>query len=615
MKYTKERKTTTFILIIITMISVTFQTSCKKEPAKQVQTTNKTKLSIARIGNRIAKTNPYEIDNIKNSLIALGRNEQLQQNRIYYYYKFNPEKINGDVLSKLEQDSTHKIMDIPFADGSLYSEDNSALTENEIANYKDGSLYIVFNSTSKIKSIFENGASIEAEKISELYLPKPEDEDLQIQALISSGYSSESNVASFKLHWPCLLKRPRGKVTYLDQFNNNVVGVPQIQVWALVFGIQVTTNTDDYGNYSIPWLFSAGTFMGTHAKNWRANVKPLNTTGSVLASIAQVTSNFIIGSVHWQGWYGSCAMKNDINIHFGSHNQARYWAQLLHALKLHVDYTAQDGITHAPNLLTIYAQWGQNTGDASAPMLGHIQTNPISLFANFVGILFNTNLSVTAPNLYNLFTGLLPDVTFKESSTQGTYFSEALMETAFHEFGHASLYQQVGQTYWIGVITNILAANGSNCGGYGCGNETFAGLTQVNESWAEFIGKEYHKRIHPTGRNFVRLTNGIVGWYTCPKAQEDVPWFANNWINTGIFYDLMDPINEPNDNLQGYSIKNMYNYFTPATDGFCFWKSTFIQNNPSVNQTDLDNLMKIRNEWSGKCKGDWIDPIFNKPQK
>ena len=135
MKHTKERKTTTFILIIITMISVTFQTSCKKELAKQVKTTNKTKLNLARIGNRIAKTNPYEIDNIKNSLTALGRNEQLEQNRIYYYYKFNPEKINGDVLSKLEQDSTHKIMDIPFADGSLYSEDNSALTEDEIANY------------------------------------------------------------------------------------------------------------------------------------------------------------------------------------------------------------------------------------------------------------------------------------------------------------------------------------------------------------------------------------------------------------------------------------------------------------------------------------------------
>ena len=60
------------------MISITFQTSCKKDLEKQVQTTTPNKGSLARIANRIDKKNPYEIGNIKNSLLALGRNEDFR---------------------------------------------------------------------------------------------------------------------------------------------------------------------------------------------------------------------------------------------------------------------------------------------------------------------------------------------------------------------------------------------------------------------------------------------------------------------------------------------------------------------------------------------------------
>jgi hypothetical protein len=116
------------------------------------------------------------------------------------------------------------------------------------------------------------------------------------------------------------------------------------------------------------------------------------------------------------------------------------------------------------------------------------------------------------------------------------------------------------------------------------------------------IGKEYHKRIHPNGKDFVRLYTEIWGWYAPIEAQEDVPWFINNWINTGIFYDLLDPINEEYDNLQGYSIQNMYNCFGPESNGWCSWRSQFIQHNPNVNTTDLDKLMINQNNWDGICK-------------
>lgn len=605
------------MLILLAMIGITFQTSCKKELEKQVQVTNKTNNSLARIGNRIAKTNPYEIENIKISLNALGRSEQLEQDRVYYYYKFNPEKVTGDILSKLEQDSTHKIMDIPLADGSLYSEDNTAMNEDEIATYKDGNLYIVYKANSSINTIFQNGASIEAEKINELYLPNSDDQDLQIQALISSGYSTKPDVPSFKLHWPCLFKQPCGKVTYLDQEDGLTKPVPRIKVWALVFGIPVADHTNTNGDYCIPWLFSAGTFIGTHAENSRALVKPLNTTGTIVGAALSIISNFIIGSQHIEGWFGSCAMKNSINIHFGNHTQSRCWAQILDAVQKHYDYTAQDNIHHAPTVMTIYAQWGNNPGvhAASTMMLGDIQTNQISMFTNLCSLLFNTNLSVTAPNVFQLFTGLLPDMTVSVGSTQTANYSEDLMQTMFHELGHASLFHQVGQAYWVTVIgqtiSNIITFPSTSINyPYGAGTETFAGLIQINEAWAEFIGKEHHRRFHTnsTAQTFV-WSLGVRQNY--PQAIENDMWFSNPWINTGIFYDLLDNFSagENNDNLAGFSIQNMYNCFGPNTNGFCDFRTKFLQNNTGVNPTTLNNLMQIQNQWNGNCFGGWPDPI------
>lgn len=624
MKLKKITKQTIFGIVTILFVTIF---GCKKDFTTKPSSQNK---AMSTMSAEAPRVNPYDVRNIKVALTTLGRDTNLLQSRIYYYYKFNPQKVNGTILRELEKDTTIMISAIPFADGNLYSMDNPTLSMPDTNVQSDDKLYIVFNSGSQVKSIFESqGASIDAVELAKLYLPKADDKDLQLQAIISAGLTQDTSLTAFRFHWPCLFKQPHGRVTYKDAMNGNTIGVPQIQVWALVFGIPVSTYTNDQGYYYIPWAFSVGTFIGTHAKNWRANVKPLNTTGGILANIAQLTVNFIAGSIYWDGWHTSCDMKSPINIHFGSHTQARYWAQTLHIVKLHHDYAAQDGIMAAPNHLAIYAQWADGGGNASTPMLGHIQTNPISLFTNLVGVLFNTNLSVNSPNFFNLLTGLLPDVTVRVSNNIYDYydwsytpahnfFSESLAETEFHELAHASLYRKVGQTFWIGVITNIIAASGSSCGGYGCGTETFAGLTQVNEAWAEFIGKEYHKRFHPNGKNWVTYLDPIQNyyhndWYGYPEALEDVPWFVNDWINTGIFYDLMDPANEPYDVLQGFSIQNMYNCFTSATDGFCFWRETFLQNNPNVNSSDLDNLMKLQNKWNGNCNGDWIPPVFNGP--
>lgn len=603
------------LLIIVAMVSLTFHTGCKKDLEKKVQTTPKSTTTENELAKKSdsAMVNPYSVKNIKQALTDLERNnEPLIEDRIYYYYKFNPQNVTGETLSKLEEDSTSQILDYPFADGDFYSEKKIKFKKDELESYKDGNLYIVYKATSGINTIFQNGANIGAEKLDELYLPKQEDEDLQIQALITARSVSAPNVQTFKLTWPCILKVPHGRVTYFDQEDGQTKGVPHIKVWATFGGIPIPTHTDQNGYYTVPWAFTLGSLIGTNAKNSRVEVKPLNTTGTFVGAALSIISNFIVGAQHTEGWFNACQMKKDINIHFGNHSQERYWAQILHAVRKHYDYTAQDGIHHAPTVMTIYAQWSNNLGvqSGSTPMLGHLLNTPYVHLTNLWSLLFGTNLSITTPNLYQLFSGLYPDMTMNVGSTQGPDYSEELMQTLFHELGHASYFHQVGQIYWTNVLTQIagnalIYPSSSQNYPYGSGGEPFAGYIQVNEAWAEFIGKEHHRRFHPNGQVSIGITGNMFK-APYPAALENAAQFFNTWINTGIFYDLLDNSNpnitEPNDQLGGFTIQNMFNCMGPNTTSLCHFRAKFLQNNPTVNPVLLDLLMRDQNEFRDNCE-------------
>ncbi|MEO0043242.1 MAG: hypothetical protein RL329_2690 [Bacteroidota bacterium] len=284
-------------------------------------------------------------------------------------------------------------------------------------------------------------------------------------------------------------------------------------------------------------------------------------------------------------------MKNDININFNENNSKRYWAQLLDAVNLHHQFARQDRINPAPIGLTWYALWSDECGSFSAPMLSHISINDFSIAASVLNLTFNNNIVINAPNLFQLFTGLLPSITSQESraSTRSPHYSERLMQWSFHELAHASFFMKVGQTYWIRVITNILVADASLCGGYGCGNEIFAGDTQLNEAWAEFLGKEHHRRVHPNGQC---ETDGNT-WVDYPAALEDDRSFQNDWIPTGVFFDLMDATNltaERNDQIQGFTIAQQYNIFSPNMHSFCEYRDRFIQLNRGVSTAQFNGV-------------------------
>jgi len=530
------------------------------------------------------ETNPLSVENVENAFKQLGRNEALDTDKIYHYYKFDPNAVTSELLAIIEKDSTHHILDYPFASGKVYNEKFGENFEENIESLKDGNLYIVFKTGTDLEKVISTSPELKLEKLDELYLPKDDDEQL-LEYLVNQNTSEERLL-------PCLLKRPKGRVRYQDQETGFMRPVPNIQVWALVFGIPVPTWTDAQGNYAIPYRFSAGTFIGTHAKNGRINVKPFNTTGGFFSVVPQLVSNFIIGSVHNAGWYNACRMRDDINIDFNVHGQPRYWAQILDAVNLHDTYTRQDGIFNAPWGLTWYAHWADAPrGTNSAPMLSHIHTNVPQLLLGILSIAFDTNINVTAPNFLKLLTGLPPSIITKRSPKMDEHYSEDLMKSCFHELAHGSLFVKVGGSFWLKTIANTIAVGSNPNGGYGTGNELWEGYTQVNEAWAEYVGKTHGMRIHPNGEVEVDLRV----WQRYSIALEQDASFVNRWIPTGTFYDLNDPIlnGEGMDNIAGYSIRQMFNVFTPTTNGMCEYKSNFDRTYPVVTNNQFDNILVL----------------------
>ena len=574
--------------LLLAFIGVAFISGCNKSQLDNVaQDSKSTAMPVAMLSSSKAP-NPFSVVSIQKALADLGRTDPLESDRIYHYYTFNPSNVTGDMLAIIEADENHHILNFPFADGDVYTDAFMSSFDPSNMAYNDGNQYIVFKMGSNLDNLFQSDGQLSATKLDELYLPKEEDEQLQLQAMANA---QNVTVEAFKIRWPCLFKRARGRVTYLDSELNTNQGVPNIQVWALAFGIPITTQTDGNGNYQIPWLFSIGTVMGTHAKNQQVNVKPFNVTGNVLDILIQLRGNFILGSLHVEGTVSACQMKNDVNINFNQNNSKRYWAQLLDIVRLHHVFTAQDGINSAPSHLTWYAGWDNERGGFfSAPMLSHISLNGSVLRGNLLSRVFNTNIVSTAPNFFNLLTGLLPSITTDESpaSMEDGHYSERLTQSALHELAHASLFTRVGQIYWIEVITNIVLASNTSCGGYGCGTEPFAGNASVNEAWAEYLGKDHHRRVHPNGEADI----GSENWTAYPLALETDQTFVSLWIPTGMFFDLADGFSssEPTDNIQGFSNSQMFNAFSPNVRSLCNYKDRFIQLNPNVTTAQFNGV-------------------------
>lgn len=555
-----------------------------------------------------ARANPFSVTNIQKAMRKLARggvknspartaamasDEKIMpvddDDRVYSYLRIDPNGVSGELLQLMEAEDAIQIMDFPFANGEIYN-DEFALDESKAEQMRDGYLYVVLKKNSPLTGTLLKSPELGTVELNELYLPAEDDTELQLAAFEEAGYSEDA-VARIRI---CLFKRPTGYVRYWDNQYGRLEPVRGMQVWGLVFGIPLHTYTDANGYYSFPWRFSAGTIMGTHAKNPRVNIKPLTTTGNVFQVIPQIIANFIVGSVHIRGWVSSCDMRSDVNFDFYEHRQNRYWSQLLNAVYFHDLYSQQQGIPSAPtDNLIIYAHWADGTdfGAASTPMLYHLTGGQFTDV--FLGSLFNFTPTGA---LLGLLHGLLPDMTIRVNADSEPFMYEPrLAQTAFHELGHASHYRRVNADFWLDLMKAEVFHGGPPCGGYGCGGQADDGNVQVAESWAEYIGTLNALARYPNGWKTSVFWNANFGtpWVSLNTALEQETWFFNNWIPTGVYNDLSDVFNtsfEPWDNTGGASVQQMYNVFNSDVDTMCEYQERFLSLYPFFARADVESI-------------------------
>jgi hypothetical protein len=186
-------------------------------------------------------------------------------------------------------------------------------------------------------------------------------------------------------------------------------------------------------------------------------------------------------------------------------------------------------------------------------------------------------------------------------------YSVDISKTILHEFSHASMFKKVGGNYWLKV--GAQEESTEDGGNYGFGNLTSSTATwmgptsnlpnannigwpsklddfiELTEAWAEFLGENYTMRIYTFGNPACRMHNPLGGGpngasniskckigatpythTTLASKQESGHAWADIWIPTGMFNDLMDNTNtdpsETNwDKYGGYTIAEMFNAF------------------------------------------------------
>lgn len=572
-------------LLTLSVLATLIFSGCQKELK-----TDLTAPGQQKIEKPSPKSNPLSLRNIleikqrlnnkfsNSTNLRTGESSSISAEQQLLYIKFDPNNIPEDAVKLLEADSSITIFDFPFANAEIYG-DSYSFDETKRESLKDGFLYAVLPIQNDLFSI----KGIPTTNLDTLYKPASDEDPLVDEALVQGGYITQE-----ELNLRICYRRPEGFIRYRDNELGPNQPAVNMQVWAIAFGVPIHTYTNETGWFRINWRFLFGTIMGTHAKNPRVNVKPLNTQGAWWLTIP---IQFIVGSVHVHGWVGSCSL-NNININFDQHRQNRYWAHLLNSVNLHDQYTAADGILNAPRELVIYAHWDDNYGQASAPMLHAMATDNRPIIDLVLGGIFGVNiLSPTYRTLYRVLSGYLPDITVKTGNTERQFFSARLTQTALHELGHAIHYRRAGTGYWLDYIRATLRNHDGQCGGgYGCGNNPDDGNVQVGESWGEFIGTNHALRRYPNGQKNSVWAGGFIRF---DDALERETWFFNNWIPTGIYNGLMDNFNttlEVWDNTGGATIQQLYNVFNPDVDFMCDYQEEFLRLYVAFNRNAVERI-------------------------
>jgi hypothetical protein len=276
---------------------------------------------------------------------------------------------------------------------------------------------------------------------------------------------------------------------------------------------------------------------------------------------------------------------NDIRTYYQkseADNQSRsrmYWAAA-HSINSDGEYrslSAADGIPGPGMGLNYLLTHGSGTG--GAPMMQNIA------YGSWLSLLKAIGLQHTG--IPPLFRSKYPDIFITYSSTTS---SNRHKTTIFHELGHSSHYQLVGENYWVPyrnhIINNFLASGDV----YGSFNNFASGSdpdrVALGEAFGYYVGAKY----------------GTTSAYGGEGNQ-----FLNNFIPTGLLHDLnddvqdlvIDPNNSANqmlDIISDFTPMMFYNSLVPNVNSIRDFREVLRDNfigSTSNNSTDFNNFLDV----------------------
>ncbi|MBP6301865.1 MAG: hypothetical protein KBB37_01785 [Bacteroidia bacterium] len=392
---------------------------------------------------------------------------------------------------------------------------------------------------------------------------------------VFGGLSSIFNGASNLFGWGV---QPSGYLYVYDDAQGANVPVMGCRVDAIHWGKTVSGWTDVFGHFQINRRFLFGSLITMVYDNGLCKIKQFDTHSGWVATVpVQWVLN---AATHISGFYSASQMAN-LSKTYTAHTQVRFWSMITNGAFESYFMNIAKGITINAGRITIFAHWADNSGGASAAMLGYLGS--INSGMELVLLKLGAPSLSTSPKP-RLFWGYLPDVTIRMDATPAVdedYHKFGISKsTLYHELAHVSHYFKVGNSFWIENINHVLAANP----GYG-GNPSTDAHSEffcLTEGWAEYIGQLYASMRYP-GFSFQHSYykgGSVSGIYL--THLENGETFNNEYIPKGLFYDLTDE--EPGvgndetiyDKLDNYTTGQMFQCLNSQTDNIPDFKARLV---------------------------------------
>lgn len=408
---------------------------------------------------------------------------------------------------------------------------------------------------------------------------------LYTEAMRLAGHLDEIDDASTSGRTQGTRYYPAGTIKVRDNSTNVDVPVKDLYVKARRFFKMKSTQTNSSGYFSINKGFRKKARIILKFKNDYTKVRGINGSLKVWQYAWALRKKMSL--------YERSEMQN-IAYTFNYQSDIDSWSALqfagahcLNTLQETRQNCTNNNINLPPSDLNIWIT-PNVTDEASAPMLRSIANT--SLLSAALTYMFPGSGS----GAFKVLRRYVPDVTLNIKNSSGnTRSASDISQTFAHEFGHASHYSKVGNTFWQNLITAIV----SN-GGYGTKTSSGAGHIAVAESWGYFIGPTFNRIKYSSNATIAKAELDFLEYQRRDDTKPTVDFngsYSRGWIPWGIYHDLIDT-SEPSitlitDQVSGYTINGIFKGLGSSSTTVQNLKSSILSNNGNSQSTQVNTLV------------------------